>query len=209
MKNHLHPEFEGRYKVGIYIFDDVEVLDFAGPFEVFAVTDELSDYQLFEVFTVSQDGKQISARNGLKVQPDYSFDNHPAIDLLIIPGGMGTRVVIKDNAPLEWIAKVHPNTKITMTVCTGSLLLAKLGLLDGQPATSHHTVFDFLRKIAPTIEIKENERFVDNGHIMTAGGISAGIDLSLYVVEKIFGKTVVNGTRKEMEYSDWKETVVE
>lgn len=209
MKNYLHPEFKGRYKVGIYIFDEVEVLDFAGPFEVFAVTDELGDYQLFEVFTVSQDGKQVSARNGLKVQPDYSFDNHPAIDLLIIPGGMGTRVVIKDNTVLDWIAKVHPDTQITMTVCTGALLLAKLGLLDGQPATSHHTVFDFLRKIAPTIEIKENERFVDNGHIMTAGGISAGIDLSLYVVEKIFGKAVVNGTRKEMEYSNWKEAMIE
>lgn len=209
MKNYLHPEFKGRYKVGIYIFDEVEVLDFAGPFEVFAVTDELGDHQLFEVFTISQDGKQIRARNGLKVQPDYSFDNHPATDLLIIPGGMGTRVVIKDNTVLDWIAKVHPDTQITMTVCTGSLLLAKLGLLDGQPATSHHAAFDFLRKISPTVEIKENERFVDNGHIMTAGGISAGIDLSLYVVEKIFGKAVVNGTRKEMEYSNWKEAMIE
>lgn len=197
-----------RYKVGIFLFDDVEVLDFAGPFEVFAVTDELNDYKLFEVCTISESGGQIKARNGLKVQADYSFEKHPKLDVLIIPGGMGTRVALKDNKPLDWIAKVHPDTTITMSVCTGSLLLAKLGLLENQPATSHHTVFDFLRKISPTTEVKEDQRFVDNGHIMTAGGISAGIDLSLHIVEKIFGKEVVSKTRKEMEYGEWKETVV-
>ena len=195
-----------RYTVGIYLFDDVEVLDFAGPFEVFAVTDEISEYKYFEVCTISVDGQQVKARNGLRVQPDYSFEQHPPLDILIIPGGMGTRVAIKDERPLKWIAKVNENTQITMSVCTGSLLLGKLGLLDNLSATTHHTVFDLFQKIAPKTNIVTNQRFVDNGHIMTAGGISAGIDLSLHVVEKLYGKETVKKTIKEMEYGDlWKE----
>lgn len=198
-----------RYTVGIYLFDDVEVLDFAGPFEVFAVTDEISGYKFFEVCTISVDGKQVKARNGLKVQPDYSFENHPSLDIVIIPGGMGTRVAIKDNKTLDWINKVHPNTQITMSVCTGSLLLGKLGLLDNLPATTHHTVFDLFKKVSPSTKIVTDQRFVDNGHIMTAGGISAGIDLSLHVVEKLYGSEVVGKTIKEMEYGDrWKEAAI-
>lgn len=195
-----------RYTVGIYLFDEVEVLDFAGPFEVFAVTDELSEYKYFEVCTISVDGQQVKARNGLKVQPDYSFENHPPLDILVIPGGMGTRAAIKDERHLNWITQVQPHTQITMSVCTGSLLLGKLGLLDNLPATTHHTVFDLFRKISPKTEVITNQRFVDNGHIMTAGGISAGIDLSLHVVEKLYGKETVIKTIKEMEYGDlWKE----
>lgn len=193
-----------KYKVGIYLFNDVEVLDFAGPFEVFAVTAELSDYQYFEVFTISESGEKIKARNGLKVQADYSFDNHPPIDILVIPGGMGTRVELNNDQPLNWIAKVNEQTDITMSVCTGSLVLAKLGLLNDQPATTHHTTYDFLKKISPTTQVIEDQRFVDNGNIMTAGGISAGIDLSLHVVEKLFGKETVSKTTKEMEYGDWR-----
>ncbi|EAY31246.1 DJ-1/PfpI family protein [Microscilla marina] len=197
-----------KYNVGIYLFDDVEVLDFAGPFEVFAVTAELSDYQYFEVFTISESGQQVKARNGLKVQPDYSFENHPAIDVLIVPGGMGTREVFKHQKPLDWIAKTDTTTHITMSVCTGALLLAKLGLLNNQPATTHHTTFDFLRKVSPTTEVIEDQRFVDNGHVMTAGGIAAGIDLSLHVVEKLFGKEAVAKTLTEMEYGDWRAATV-
>lgn len=197
-----------KYKVGIYLFDDVEVLDFAGPFEVFAVTSEQSDYQYFEVFTISENGEQIKARNGLKVQPDHSFENHPPIDILVIPGGMGTRVELKNDTVLNWIAKVNEQTHITMSVCTGSLVLAKLGLLQNQPATTHHTAFDFLSKISPTTQVLKDQRFVDNENIMTAGGISAGIDLSLHVVEKLFGKETVRKTIKEMEYGEWKETLV-
>jgi transcriptional regulator GlxA family with amidase domain len=195
--------------VGIFLFDDVEVLDFAGPFEVFSVTSELNDYQLLKVFTVSRDGKQITAVNGLKVQPDYSFENHPDIDILVIPGGVGTRKGMEDPQVLEWINHNYSRSTVTFSVCSGARILGKLGLLDGMDSVTHHEVIAHLREIAPKTFIKAEQRFIDNGKIMTSGGISAGIDLSLYVVEKQFGKEVKNKTVRYMEYGSWRELVNE
>lgn len=190
--------------VGIFIFNDIELLDFAGPYEVFSVTAELNDHQLFQVFTIASDGAEIKSVNGLRAVPDYNFNNHPPVDILVIPGGVGTRAEVTKQDVLDWVSKTSENAKITMSVCSGARLLGKLGLLDHLEATTHHTVIDNLKEIAPKANITADKRFIDNGKIMTAGGISAGIDLSLHIVKKIYGEAIVNKTVKYMEYGDWR-----
>jgi len=190
--------------VAILIFDEVEVLDFAGPFEVFSVTSELNGHTLLNVFTVSKECSVIRAVNGLKVVPDYSIADHPAVDILVVPGGVGTRLLIDDPDVLEWVSAISRNCRITFSVCSGARVLAKLGLLDGIGAVTHHEVIPHLRELAPKALIEEDARFVDNGRIMTSGGISAGIDLSLHIVEKLFGTEIRNRTIRYMEYGDWR-----
>lgn len=189
-----------KRSVGIFIFDEAEVLDFCGPFEVFSVTSELNNFELFDVFTVAQNTDPVRVVNGLSVNPDYSFDNAPKIDLLIIAGGAGTRDLIDDKETLNWIKNVHQKTEITISICSGARLLGRLGLLDHQEFTTHHDVFEHMKEIAPKAIPRPDKRFVDNGNIMTSGGISAGIDLSFYVVEKLLGEHIKNKTAEYMEY---------
>lgn len=190
--------------VGIFIFNEVEVLDFAGPFEVFSVTSELNDYQLFRVFTISHDGLSIKAVNGLSVNPDYSFEDHPEIDILVIPGGVGTKKEMEKKNVLSWISKCYEKSQLTFSVCSGARILGKLGLLDDKESITHHEVIPHLKEIAPLTIVNHEKRFIDCGKIMTSGGISAGIDISLYIVEKLYGKTVKDKTIEYMEYGDWK-----
>jgi len=193
--------------VGIFLFNDIELLDFAGPYEVFSVTSELNNYQLFKVFTISSDGTEIKSINGLRVVPDFSFDTHPPIDILVIPGGVGTRAEINKREVLDWITKIYENSRITMSVCSGARILGVLGLLDYLEVTTHHEVTNHLGEIAPNTIINQNKRYVDNGKIMTAGGISAGIDLSLHIVNKLHGEATENKTIRYMEYGDWRSLV--
>lgn len=195
-----------KQNVAILIFDEVEVLDFAGPFEVFAVTDELRGYETFNVFTVAAPGaksaarRPIRARNGLSVNPDHDFASCPQPDLLIVPGGFGTRALLNDQATVAWIRERAASAGIVMSVCTGALLLAKAGLLDGLRATTHHECLGLLRKLAPKTELVASERFVDNDRILTAAGISAGIDCSLHLVGRLLGDAVAAKTARYMEY---------
>jgi transcriptional regulator GlxA family with amidase domain len=188
--------------VGIYLFNKVELLDFAGPYEVFSTTSQLNDHKAFKVFTISEDGGAIKSVNGLIVIPDYSFDNHPKIDILVIPGGEGTKAEIKKKKVMEWIDKTQASAEIMATVCSGARIPAVLGLLDGLEATTHLLVIDDVKKLAPGVIIDHTKRFIDNGKIMTSGGISAGIDLSLHIVEKLFGKDVAKKTMDYMEYGE-------
>ncbi|AZO95121.1 DJ-1/PfpI family protein [Halocella sp. SP3-1] len=190
--------------VGVFLFDKVELLDFAGPYEVFSVTSELNDNNLFKVFTISQDGNIIKTVNGLQIITDYSFKNHPKIDILIIPGGEGTKSEINKHTVLKWLNRNYGKSKITFSVCSGARLLGRLGLLDNLESITHHEVIPHLQKIAPKTIINKNMRFIDNGKLMTSAGISAGIDLSLYIVEKLCGKKIKNKTKVYMEYEDWK-----
>lgn len=189
--------------IGILVFNDIELLDFAGPYEVFSVTNELNDYTLCQTFTVEENGEIIRSVNGLKVIPDYSFLNCPDIDILIIPGGSGTRKLLKKDSILKWISQRSDLSVITFSVCSGSRLLGKIGLLDNQEYITHHEVIEDMAVIAPTAKLSGNKRYVDNGKILTSAGISAGIDLSLYLVEKLFGKLIMEKTKKYMEYGDW------
>ncbi len=195
--------------VAILMFDDVEVLDFAGPFEVFSVTSELNKgYSLrdsfaarpFAVSTVAEHPGAVNARNGLSINPDCTIADCARPDILIVPGGQGTRKLIDNSVVINWIKDCSQTAELVISVCTGSLLLAKAGLLEGLAATTHHHALELLRELAPNTTVVENERFVDNGKIITSGGIAAGIDMSLYVVGKLLGAAQAAQTAEHMEY---------
>ena len=190
----------GKKNTAILLFDDVEVLDFAGPFEVFSVTNELDDYSILNVYTVARERAPVKARNGLSINPDYAINEAPAPGILIVPGGIGTRPVLQQHDVISWIKESANRAEKVLSVCTGALLLAKAGLLEGLRATTHHQVFEELAALAPNTEIVKGERFVDNGKIITSGGISAGIDMSLYVIELICGRDTAQRTAAYMEY---------
>jgi transcriptional regulator GlxA family with amidase domain len=189
-----------RRTVAILLFDEIEVLDFAGPFEVFAVTDELSNNEFFRVVTVAPEKRPIRARNGLSVNPDHAFADCPRPDILVVPGGFGTRALLKDQSALDWIKSTNATAEIVASVCTGSIVLGRAGLLDGLKATTHHDCFDLLREHAPRATVVETDRFVDNGRILTAAGISAGIDLSLHLITRLHGAATAQKTARYMEY---------
>lgn len=190
-----------KMNAGILVFDDVEVLDFAGPFEVFSVTNELNDYSLLNVYTVAKDKAPVTARNGLSLNPDYCIESAPQPHILIIPGGSGTRPILQQPDFLSWIKDSAERAHKVLSVCTGALVLAKVGLLDGIRSTTHNSAFDLLAEMAPNTEVVRDARFVDNGKVMTSAGISAGIDMSLYVIEALYGKATADSTAAYMEYS--------
>lgn len=193
-----------QLSVGIFLFNEVELLDFAGPFEVFSVTDEINDFRFFNVITITENGGEIRTVNGLRVVPDYNFANHPPIDLLVVPGGAGTKIEMTKEPVLKWLKAQYETSQNTMSVCSGTRLLGKLGLLDDLDIITHHEVITDMKEIAPKAIIKEDARFTDNGKILTSAGISAGIELSLYLVEKIHGKKIADKTAIYMEYGNWK-----
>lgn len=185
--------------VGILVFDDVEVLDFAGPFEVFNVTAEMNDPRLLNVYTIGLKDV-IKARGDLSINPHYTLETAPKLDILLIPGGFGTRRLMEHDPLLDWIKAQYGEVEHLLSVCTGSLLLGQAGLLNGLQATSHHQALDRLGRISDQITVVDDKRFVDEGKIITSGGIAAGIDMAIYVVQKLWGQEVVEKTIKEMEY---------
>ena len=191
--------------VGILIFEQVEVLDVAGPFEVFSVA-RLNEERRsiepspFRILLLGKTLDQVTAVGGLRLIPDVTFDNCPELDLLIIPGGWGTRIEINDVKFLNMIADRVAHTKLTASVCTGSSLLGRAGLLDGREATTHWRAFDFLRKTSPTVKIRKDVRFTLAEPIFTSAGVSAGIDLALLIVSHFFGTEIGVATARQMEY---------
>ncbi len=189
--------------VVILIFDDVEILDFCGPYEVFSVASSRRDPAPFQVCTVAGKAGPVIARNGLSVNPDYALENCPAPDLLIVPGGQGTRPLLKDKTLLDWIREQDSRCELTLSVCTGSLLLAQAGLLEGLRATTHWGSLDLLAAMAPSTQVLDDARYVDNGRIITSAGIAAGIDMSLHVVARLLGSEHAAQTARHMEYDYW------
>ena len=194
-----------RKKIGIIIFDEVEVLDFCGPFEVFSVTrldeerrrDEPSP---FEVMLVAEFNRTVAATGGMKVVPDFTFQNCPALDILVVPGGWGTRREMKNNAMLSFVVSRAAQVETLASVCTGSLILGNAGLLDGLRATTHWRSLDLMRELFPKVTVDSESHVVDQGRIVTSAGISAGIDMALHVVARYCGETVARSTSKHMEY---------
>ena len=203
-----------KINVGIFIFDEVEVLDFAGPFEVFSRTRLLkgaesrrsNDSAPFNPFTVSIDTKPLIATGGLKIIADYTFNNFPKIDILIVPGGYGTRTLLNNEILLKWIKAVSDKANITASVCTGSLLLAKAGLLEGKRATTHWGAIEALKSISKDIQVI-TERRVVNDEIITSAGVSSGIDMAFMIVENLYGEEVASDTSKYIEFHRSKENV--
>lgn len=193
---------EKQWIVGILLFNEVEVLDFAGPFEVFSITTlPESDKKPFIVKTISETGNMINARNGLKIKPDYSFNDKIDFDILIIPGGYGAEEIEINNLKvIEWIKNKFNNVDILASVCTGSFLLAKTGILDNKNATTHWMDIKKLQNDFPKIKVHKNIKYIEDGKIITAGGVSAGINMSLYIIEKLLNKDIARYTAKRMEY---------
>lgn len=195
-----------KLNVGILIFDNVEVLDFAGPFEVFSrtrlqpgVASRRSEESApFRVFTVAKFGGPITATGDLKVVPHFDFADAPPIDLLVVPGGFGTRSLLEDEATLNWIRQVASSARKITSVCTGSLLLAASGLLEGRRATTHWGALDLLASY-PNVAVDRELRVVDDG-VITSAGVASGIDMAFYVVESFFGADVADETAMYVEY---------
>lgn len=193
--------------IGIFVFDTIEVLDFAGPYEVFTTASRVNKRlqqtlaDSFHVSIIGQYPVPIRARAGLVVTPDFSFSDHPALDVLIVPGGVVTQELAKPDV-IDWIKTVANTAKITASVCTGAFLLAKASLLEGKSATTHWEDIDEFRAVFPNINVLSGLRWVDEGSLITSAGISAGIDMSLHLVERIAGRDLALKTAHQMDF-DW------
>ncbi len=191
-------------QLGILIFDDVEVLDFAGPFEVFSVANQLADYKILEVQTLAATKDVIRAKNGLQVLADKSLAQLNHLDYLVLPGGDGSNNVIQNPSLMASLQYLVSQTEWTMSVCSGSRILGKAGFLEQKPYCTHHEVFDSMASLVPSGIPKPDHRFIQSDtRIWTAAGISAGIDLALHLVELTFGKELAQATATYMEYTPY------
>lgn len=193
------------FEVAILVFDAVEALDFAGPYEVFTTASRVHgrahpDAQaLFDVSCVSSDGNSVRARAGLRVLPEHSFANSPGCDVLIVPGGV-VDAAMADTATLDWIARTSAGSQITASVCTGAFLLAASGVLRSGRVTTHWEDVADLRTRFPALNVVEGPRWIDNGALLTSAGISAGIDMSLHLVARLAGQALAERTAQQMDY---------
>jgi transcriptional regulator GlxA family with amidase domain len=178
----------------------VEVLDFCGPFEVFSVASRFTPAAAFRVVTVAEKPGPVLTRGGLSVNPHCRLVDCAAPEIFLVPGGQGTRTEMHNPALIDWITAASVKAELILSVCTGALLLAKAGLLDGLEATTHHSAIDLLRQTAPRTTVHCERRYVDNGRVICSAGIAAGIDMSLHVVDRLLGPDVAEKTAKQMEY---------
>ena len=194
-----------RKRVGIVLFDDIEVLDFCGPFEVFSAVRLNEDKRReepsqFEVILVAEKSGTVVTHGGMKVIPDHSFHTCPPLDILVVPGGWGTRRELKNTVMLDWLRKRAAEVELLTAVCTGSMLLGFAGLLDGRHATTHWKSLDWMRDSFPSVTVEYDQHVVEDGRVLTSAGISAGIDMALTVVARCCGDAVARATAKHMEY---------
>lgn len=196
--------------IGLFIFPAVELLDFTGPYEVFTTAVRMikrRDPLLpapFTVFTVAQATSLIRTRGGLAVQPDYTFANHPPVDVLLVPGGVIDNE-LASNDVIAWIGRIAATARITASICTGSFLLAQAGLLNQRSATTHWEDIAEMRAKFPAVNTIEHQRWVDEGSVLTSAGISAGIDMSLHLVERLIDTDAAIRTARQMDFH-WSES---
>lgn len=193
--NSITPPAKGDIPVAFVISEGAVIIDFCGPWEVFRDAMLAGGDHPFSLYTVSDKIDPITAGGGMKIVPNYTFANAPAPKVIVIPAQSEP-----SKAMLEWIRQSSKNTDVTMSVCTGAFVLAKTGLLSGKSATTFHGAFKAFAVEFPEIELKRGARFVENGNLATAGGLSSGIDLALRVVERYFGREVAQKTAYTMEY---------
>jgi putative intracellular protease/amidase/YHS domain-containing protein len=187
-----------RKNVAILVFDGMELLDFAGPAEVFT---QAGKGRAFNVYTVAASPEPVSSQGLATVKPRYTLADCPSPDVIVVPGGGGVRTTIKDERVIDWLRRESSKAEITLSVCTGAFVLAKAGLLDGQGATTHWSAIEGLKKAAPKAKVHDDRRFVDNGKVVTAAGVSAGIDAALHVVDRLLGRLAARETARYMEYA--------
>lgn len=188
-------------KVAIYLYPGVELLDFAGPGEVFAAASGFgaSDQPAFEVYTVARTAEPITSQGFLEVVPDHGIDTAPRPDILVLPGG-SSGVVLSDPEAMAWIGKSARAAEATLTVCTGAFMLAEAGLLDGLDVTTWYGALDRLASRYPKTRVQPGRRFIDSGSVITTAGVSAGIDGALHLVARLLGRSAADRTARYMEY---------
>jgi transcriptional regulator GlxA family with amidase domain len=193
-----------RWHIGVLLFPNVELLDFCGPLEVFSVASRLMDNPDsaagLRAFTIAQEKSPVMTRAGLQVLPDYSLEEHPGMDILVVPGGSGTRHAAENAELIDWIASTMATSQIAASVCTGVFLLARTGLLGRREVTTHWASLDRLAQEYPELIVQRDVRFVDTGTIVTSAGISAGVDMSLHLVARLLGDELARRTAYQMEY---------
>jgi transcriptional regulator GlxA family with amidase domain len=189
--------------IGIFVFDGVEVLDFAGPYEVFSCASRIGETSPFRVLTIGQHTGTLRARAGLTVLPEADFASAGELNALIVSGGVVTAELDKPEV-IDWIAAMARRCDVVASVCTGAFLLARAGLLDGLEATTHGQDATALQAAHPAVRVRPGWRWIDNGAVVTSGGISAGIDMSLHLVGRMAGRELAVRTARQMEY-DWNE----
>ncbi len=192
--------------VGILIFDEVEVLDFCGPFEVLSVTRlnesrRREDGSPFRVHLVAERTEPVTAVGGLRVLPDFAAGDCPPLDILIVPGGYGTRKEMNNENLLTWIRERSAGTELTASVCTGALMLGGAGLLREKSATTHWGALDLLAEKFPETRVLRDKNVVEDGNLFTSAGISAGIEMALRIVERYHGESIARATAHHMEYT--------
>ena len=187
--------------IGIYIYDQAEVLDFSGPFEVFTTASRVCPTENpFRVFLIGETGDVVTARAGYRVCPSYGFHNHPEIDVLVVVGGVHTDEMPKSQV-IDWISKTGKKAKVVSSVCTGAFLLAEARILTNQNVTTHWGDISDLRSSYPDLTVHESTRWIDEGSVVTSGGISAGIDMSLHLVSRLHSFELAQKTARQMEFN--------
>lgn len=189
-----------RLRIGFFLFEGVELLDATGPWEVFSSADLLHEGNLFELFSFAAEAGKVRTVNGLHLIADYGMDEVPQPDLLLIPGGEGSRRVATDPALIGRLKELHEASRFTMSICSGARILAAAGLLRGVPFATHHLVYDDVLEIEADAIPKRESRYTGDGRIFTSGGVSAGIDLAFHFLEKLHGKAAKEKTARYMEY---------
>lgn len=194
-----------RKRVGIVLFENIEVLDFSGPFEVFSASRLNEDRRReepspFDVLLVAERNDPVVSMGGMKVIPNHTFENCPKLDILVVPGGWGTRKELNNPIMLAWLRTRAAEVETLTAVCTGSMLLGFAGLLNGLHATTHWRSLDWMRESFPSVAVDYDKHFVEDGRVLTSAGISAGIDMTLKVVARYCGEDIARATAKHMEY---------
>ena len=187
-------------RIGIALFDGAEELDWAGPWEVLAAWSHRWPEDEVDVFTMARTHELVTCAKGLKVLPDHSWESAPPLDVLVYPGGRGTRRELGDEAVLAWLRNERGRGTLMTSVCTGALVYAAAGLLRDRPATTYWDELELLRELDPSIDVRGDDRFVDSGEIVTAAGVSAGIDMALHLVARLQSVARAKEVRRYIEY---------
>lgn len=201
----MHAPALSTRRVGIYLFDEVEALDFAGPYEVFTTASRVArklwpeQPTPFEVCAVARDAQPRRARAGLRLLPDHTLNDHPPLDVLVVPGGVVTAEMQQPDL-MAWIAAQAATCEMTVSVCTGAFLLAQAGVLRTHRVTTHWEDLADLRQQFPELQVLDGVRWVDEGRVITSAGISAGVDMSLHAVSRLLSLQLAQATARQMDY---------
>jgi transcriptional regulator GlxA family with amidase domain len=190
----------GPRHIGIVLFEGVEELDAIGPWEVLSHWTQVHPEDGWTVSCLSRSGGPVTCAKGLVVHAHHAFDDAPPLGVLVHPGGEGTRPLIRDEEHLEWVRRRRAEVPLMTSVCTGSLVFAAAGLLRDRPATSYWDTLDLLARLDPTIDVRRDDRFVDDGDVITSAGVSAGIDMALHLVARLAGVDRARDVRKGIQY---------